>query len=156
MTPAVLFEGEPFADYFQILLVDAETGPAAEVWTDEDVRRGLLVAPGCVVVAPARNMPVPLRVVLLDAPPAVDPAADHVVEASITAPSGTLLVYGATEDVTRAPRLAVPAAPLRLRFSSVGRATLSEDGLDGNDRYLVELWPAPAAPVVLHRVFEPG
>lgn len=138
----VLYEGELLADYFQIYLCDEARPDLPDDYTDETIARRLMAGPYGVILHTARNMPVPVRVEWHDRPPVLDPVIhQHIVEAHFDCPSGRLVLAGLTDDAAAAPRLAVKAGPLAVRASMSGLDTLSQDGLDGDDRYLVQLWP---------------
>jgi hypothetical protein len=139
------YDIEVFADYFQFYLQDAGIQPSAPLdYTDDDVRRRVKVAPNVVVVQPVRNMTVPVVIEVLDRDPGVDIEAwDHVTECSLSLPTGHLQV----DTVHCNPKLDLELTPgeyrVRCLFAELDR--LSEDGLDGDDRYQVQLWPdAPA------------
>jgi hypothetical protein len=138
----LLFEGELFADYFQIYLCDADHPGLPDDYTDEAIARRLMAGPHAVILHTARNMTVPVRVEWHDARPDPDPDAfQHVIEAGFDCPSGRLVLAGLTDYEPDAPRLEVTAGPIGVRACLSGLDTLSEDGLEGEDRYLVQLWP---------------
>ncbi|SFU88345.1 hypothetical protein SAMN02799631_02888 [Methylobacterium sp. 174MFSha1.1] len=135
------------ADYHQFYLWDHGASPDAPTdFTAADVARRIKAAPFVVVVQPERNMEVPVEVeVVRDAPPLDLDRWDHVAEASLALPSGRLEIHectGGSVDV-------VPVAPgiYRVRAEHGGLGTISPDGLDGQDRYRIVLWPAPFAEV---------
>ncbi|MDO1582192.1 hypothetical protein [Rhizobium oryzicola] len=142
--PATLFRGTLFADYFQVYLADADHLGLPDEYTAEAVEQRLMAGPYAVVVHTARNMGVPVTVEWHAAPPAIDPAYQHVVEAVFSCPSGTLILAGLMDDISSAHRLAVPPGFVHFRVSMAGLDTLSDDGLDGDDRYLLQLWPGRA------------
>ena len=111
----------------------------------------LAVADGVVGFGTLRNMQVGVTLEMLDEPPASDTAGfDHVVEGSLDARSGTLVVAGCTDYFPDAARFALAPGTYQVRLSISGADTLSEDGLEGEDHYLVQLWQAPLAePAVL-------
>lgn len=134
---------EVFADYFQFYLWDEGKRPDAPTnYTEEDTKRRIKAGPFVVVIQPARNMTVPVEIEVADTPPTLAFAKwDHVAEASIELPSGRLEIHectGGSIDV-------LPVAPgtYRVRAYFGGLDTLSADGLDGDDRYSIFLWPAP-------------
>jgi hypothetical protein len=47
----------------------------------------------------------------------------------------------------------VAAGTYRVRLHGSGLGTLSADGLDGDDRYRIVLWPAPAAEIVVRKQY---
>lgn len=138
----ILFQGSLFADYFQIYLRDEAHPHLPSNYTDDAIARRLMAGRHAVILHTARNMTVPVRVEWHDRRPVFDPGPyQHVVEAGFDCPSGRLVLAGLTDAAAAAPRLAVKAGPLGLRASLSGLDTLSADGLDGEDRYLMQLWP---------------
>lgn len=145
---------EIFADYFQFYLWDAGKMPEPPTdYVEADLRNRIKAAPFVVVIQPVRNMDVPVVLDLGDAPPPLDlDAWDHVAEASLDLPSGRLEIHectGGSIDI-----LDVPPGSYRVRACFAGLGTLSDDGLDGEDRYHLTLWPAPAAPVEVLKQYE--
>lgn len=138
----VLYEGNLFADYFQIYLRDEAHPDLPDDYTNEAFSRRLMTGPYAVIVQTVRNMTVPIRVEWHDKRPALDlDAFQHVVETHFDCPSGQLVLAGPTDYDPTAPRLSVKAGPLGVRASFSGLDTLSEDGLEGDDQYVVQLWP---------------
>lgn len=146
----VLYQDGLFADYFQIYLRDEAHPDLPDDYTDDAIARRLVAGPHAVILHTARNMTVPVRVEWHDQRPAPDlEACQHVAEAGFDCPSGRLVLAGLTDYDPAAPRLAVKAGPVGVRASFSGLDTLDEDGLDGEDRYLVQLWPG-AKPEGVH------
>ena len=143
---------ELFADYFQFYLQDATAdGDLSDAWDDAATRRMLVVSTGVVGMGTARNMKVPVTLEILEAKPslALD-SFDHVVEGSLVVTTGPLVIAGCTDYLPDAQRFGVQPGTLRVRLSASGLNSLSTDGLEGDDHYLVQLWPdAPIEPVVL-------
>ncbi|WP_150130078.1 hypothetical protein [Sinorhizobium sp. RAC02] len=138
----ILYQGNLLADYFQIYLRDEAHPGLPDDYSDEVIARRLMVGPYAVILHTARNMTVPVRVEWHDQRPTFDlDAYQHVVEACFDCPSGQLVLAGMTDYEPTAPRLSVKAGPLGVRASLSGLDTLSEDGLVGDDRYVVQLWP---------------
>ncbi|MFM9925522.1 hypothetical protein VLK31_21205 [Variovorax sp. H27-G14] len=133
---------ELFADYFQFYLQDEESeGNLSNAWSEDAVIRMMAVTAGTVGIGTVRNMTVPVTLEFLDAEPRVDLAEfDHVVEGAIDVPSGRLVVAGCTDFFADAPRFDLPPGTYKVRLSGSGFDTLSEDGLEGRDHYLVQLW----------------
>ncbi|KAF1685418.1 hypothetical protein B1992_11780 [Pseudoxanthomonas broegbernensis] len=134
-----------FADYHQFYLQDeAADGDLSEAWSPVAVQRMLAVSDGVVGIGTVRNMDVPVTIELLESEPSVDLAGfDHVVEGSLAIGRGPLVVAGCTDYFPDAARFDLAPGTYRVRLSASGFETLSEDGLDGQDRYLVQLWQAP-------------
>lgn len=138
-----LYDGDIFADYFQIYLRDEAHPDLPDDYSDEVMAHRLMVGPHGIVMHTARNMQVPVRVEWTEQRPDVDfDTFQHVVEAGFMCPTGQLILAGMTDEEATAPRLSVDAGPLGVRLSALGLDTLSEDGLEGHDRYLLQLWPA--------------
>jgi hypothetical protein len=129
-----------FADYHQFYVWDPEASrrQAPEQWTDQDVADRAKVAPGVVVICPARNMEVPVEVGIWDSEPRVIFSAwQHVVEAPL-ATTGLIEVHECT-DGSRAC-FTVEPGDYTVRALYRGLDTLSEDGLQGKDFYEVQIW----------------
>jgi len=144
-------EIEVFADYHQFYLWDASMGrQAPSDFTPEDVERKVRIAANVVVVQPVRNMDVQVVVEVHASDPGVAlDAWDHVAECSVDLPNGKLEIH----ECTGGPKLAIDVAPgtyaVRALFGGLG--TLSDDGLDGSDRYVLQLWPAPTRPLTIQK-----
>lgn len=143
-----------FADYRQFYLQDERAdGGLEEAWTEAATERHLAVAPGAVGVGTFRNVHVPVTVEILDAAPAADfTSSDLVTEATLDVPSGRIVVAGCTDYFPEARRIDVPPGRYRVRVHSSGMASVSDDGLSGEDLYRVELWrdDEAVAPRILH------
>jgi hypothetical protein len=143
-----------FADYHQFYLWDRGiTNRAPEEYTQEDVRRRIKVGPSVVVIQPERNNTVPIVVEVHDADPGFESSGwDHIAEASLHLPTGRLQVHectgGPVADFTVTPGW------YRVRYQGGGLASIDECGLEGKDRYLLVLWPAPASEVHVVKQWE--
>ncbi|KRG67550.1 hypothetical protein [Pseudoxanthomonas dokdonensis] len=135
-----------FADYFQFYIQDEPAdGDLSEAWSDEAVARLLAVAPGVVGIGTVRNLDVPVSIEILDKEPILTLSSwDHVVECSMSVQSGRIVVAGCTDYFPDAVRIEVAPGTYRVRVRYSGLNSLSPDGLDGDDRYRLELWQAPA------------
>jgi hypothetical protein len=133
-----------FADYFQFYLQDESAdGDLSDAWDSVAVQRMFAVSNGVVGIGTARNMNVPVKLELLDSEPVPDFANfDHVVEGALHIKSGSLVMAGCTDYFPDAARFDVGTGTYRVRLSASGLSTLSEGGLDGQDRYRVQLWQA--------------
>lgn len=140
------FEYELFADYFQFYLQDESAeGDLGESWTDEAVARLLALAPGTVGVGTLRNMDVPVVVEIFRQEPGLDlDSWDHVTECTLEVPTGRIVIAGCTDYFPDAARIVVEPGTYRARISYGALDSVSEDRLDGNDNYRVQLWQATA------------
>lgn len=134
-----------FADYFQFYLrAEEAAGDLSDSWTPQAVEDLLALAPGTIGIRTARNMSVPVVVAVHAARPAFEDAAcwDQICEADLSLPSGRIVVAGCTDYFPDAARIVVTPGSYRARVQYGGLDTASEDGLDGNDHYRIDLWPA--------------
>ena len=133
-----------FADYFQFYIQDEQAaGDLSDSWSEEAVERLLALAPGTIGVGTVRNMNVHVLLELHHTAPELDlDSWDQVNECSIAVPSGRIVVAGCTDYFPDAQRFDLAPGTYRARISYGSLADLSEDGLEGNDRYRLQLWPA--------------
>ena len=133
-----------FADYHQIYLWDAGVNAQApEEYTNEDVEREVKVAPHVVVIQPVRNTTVPVRVEVHESDPGWSQDEwEHAVECSLDIPTGHLQVHECTGSAKL--DVEVPPGVYSVRALFAGLDTLSSSGLEGDDRYVVVLWPGEA------------
>ena len=137
----IIFDGSLFADYHQFYLADdiANLNLPTD-YTNEALRARILTSEQGLVVFTVRNMDVQVRVELHGDEPRIDENADHVVMGSFRT-SGRIVIAGLSDWVPTAARASVQPGTLRAMVLSTGLDTLSEDGLDGSDHYVVHLWP---------------
>jgi hypothetical protein len=138
-----------FADYHQFYIQDEDSsGDLSASWTPEATARLLALAPGVVGVGTARNVEVPVEIILEQSEPPLDEARwDHVIECDLAVPTGRLVVAGCMDYFPDAVRLPVRPGDHRVRVCMSGLGSISEDGPDGTDEYHLFLWPAPPAGV---------
>lgn len=131
-----------FAHYFQFYVQDeTSSGIDGDSWTDEAVQGRLALEESAFAVRTARNMGVPVKIVVADAPPDLDLSLwDHAVEFSINVPSGRLVVAGCTDYFPDGERLFVEPGHYVARVLFGNLKALSEDGLEGEDHYRSDLW----------------
>jgi hypothetical protein len=131
-----------FADYFQIWLEDPQAFSAQRefLFTDRHLSDRVWVNDGLIIMFTARNMMVPIELQTLRTEPSRDLTIwDHVVETSINIPSGQLEVFGCGGYSTT--NLSVQPGTYRVRLCQGQLASLSGDGLEGQDHYQILLWP---------------
>lgn len=137
-----MYSFEIFADYHQFYLMDNEKEPEypSDV-TELDCSNMAKVAPYIVAVYTTRNMTVPVTVRIHDADPGANLNEwDHVVECSVDVPSGRLVVIGCTDYLPDARRLEMQPGMYQVRLCYGKLDTLSDNHLDGDDYYVVDLW----------------
>jgi len=135
-------EFELFADYYQFYLQDESAeGNLGESWDDDAVEQLLAIAPGTIGVGTVRNMDVPVTVEIHDKKPDLDIELwDHLNECSLDVPTGQIVIAGCTDYFPEAARIQVVPGTYRARISYGNLDTLSDVGLDGNDKYRIQLW----------------
>jgi hypothetical protein len=143
------FEYQLFADYYQFYLQDESvSGDLSNSWTEEAVNRLLAVAPGTLGVGTVRNMTVPVVVEVSDREPDEDTTGwDQVNECTLEVPSGRIVVAGCTDYFPDAARIDVSPGTYKARLYYGNLSALGEDGLKGDDRYQVVLWPGSPGPL---------
>jgi hypothetical protein len=145
--PMTVHSFELFADYHQFYVWDAGVNPQApEDYTDDDILRLVKVAPNVVVIQPVRMMTVPVELEICSDDPGFDESSwDHIAECSLDLPTGRLQVHECTGGPVLDLTVAKGTYSLRALFAGLG--TLSDDGLEGQDRYRIVLWPGPPTPL---------
>ena len=140
------------ADYFQFYLADASSAASLPTdWGEDDLKARLLVGREALIAFTARNMEVPLTIVLHEEQPEIDlEDADHVVIGGFYT-SGKIVIAGLIEYLPEAHRISVPAGNISAMVVSNGLGTLSEDGIEGGDHYTVHLWPRKADEIIILR-----
>jgi len=138
-----------FADYFQFYIQDEQSdGIDGDSWTEIASNARLAIKANAFAVSTARNMEVPVKIVVSSTSPDLDLSLwDHVVEFSIGVPSGQLVIAGCTDYFPDAERLSLDSGCYEVRVLSANLDKLSDDGLDGDDHYRVELWKGHARPL---------
>ena len=115
----------------------------ADRWTQETVEAMFVQGDGYVAVGTARNTTVPVTISVEDSKPATPPdGADRTAAGRLSVPAGELVVTGVTDNGASGGRIAIPPGDYEVTVFFRGLDSVSEDGLSGDDRYEVVLWPA--------------
>jgi hypothetical protein len=140
-----------FADYFQFYVCDGFfKTDTSTLWDETTTDQMLAVGPDVIAVGTVRNMHVPLTLEILGGEPAKDFSEwDQVIECAVTFPSGTVIAFGCTEDPETAERFQVKSGAYAARISYGNLRDLSDNGLEGDDRYRVQLWRGEAGQVTV-------
>ncbi|MBY8233318.1 hypothetical protein KW535_18475 [Vibrio fluvialis] len=138
---------EVFADYNQVYLHDETIEPDLSVaWDDQAYEKLIFVDHGCIALSTARNMDVPVEIVVSDEKPDIDKKSwGHIVYCGITLASGLLVVRGPSDYLPDATRVKLKPGNYAAYVLYKGLTTLSEDGLEGDDYYKTILWPSDDA-----------
>lgn len=133
---------EVFADYHQLLLHDEkDDGDHSELWNDESSKQMVVVSDSAVTMLTARDMNVPVEVVIADNEPSyVVDEWDHIVKCSLKLYSGSLVVRGVSDYLPNAKKIVVAPGQYTVWLLYGGLNTLDEGGLEGEDRYKVVLF----------------
>ena len=132
-----------FADYSQFYVQDREhPGDFSSAWNEETSGKMLAVLPTALGIGTARNMDVPVRLELHDDVPTKGADADRENVAALSIPSGWLQVIGCTCSDTEAFNMDIPPGRYDVLIRYFNLEKLSDDGLDGDDRYLIQMWPS--------------
>ena len=152
------YELRVFADYHCFLVQDDLARPTpTEAWTEALLRDQIATAPGALGVGTARAMTVPVTVEVRATPPVDENTAawDHITQAGLHIDSGRILV-SMFDNRPELPRIPIPPGTYTARVYTAGLNTLSPNGLDGEDRYRIVLWPGQVQqPEVLKRYPHP-
>ena len=151
------YEFELFADYHQFYLQDEQAdGDLSNSWTEQATEDLLALAPGTIGVGTLRDMDVPVTIEIHDREPQEDLTLwHHITECSIDVPSGKIVVAGCTDYFPDAARISVESGVYRAQIFYGELDSLSEDGLDGDDKYKVALWRGETtSPKVIKRRVE--
>ena len=93
-------------------------------------------------------MTVPVALEIYESDPGFAPNSwDHVAECSLQLDSGQLEVHECTGGSVATLHVKPGSYRVRALYGSLD--SLSSNGLEGDDHYLVNLWPAPPGPVVV-------
>ncbi|RZM74388.1 hypothetical protein C3B51_19715 [Pseudoalteromonas rubra] len=134
---------EIFADYNQVYLHDATVEvDFADDWDVEAYKNMASMNDGALGIATARNMDVPVDILVYAQRPDLDfEQYEHVVSCGVDFKSGVLVVHGPSDYLPDAKRITVSPGYYAVYVLSSGLNTVSEDGLKGDDIYKVILWP---------------
>jgi hypothetical protein len=145
-----------FAEHFQFYLQDKDTDNSLSIYWDQNSREALFAMGEEIVgIATVRSMEVPVTVTLIQKRPKDEPLDDwdHVVEASITLPTGELLIWGPLSDETDSVNIKLEPGTYGLRAYYGGLDEVDAEGFEGDDFYKIALWRTdkPPEPEVLKR-----
>jgi len=104
---------------------------------------------GYVAIGTARNLNVPVTVRITPEEPHLDLQQwDRVIQSGLVANSDELRITGVTDNGMSGGTIPIEPGGYHVRILFAGLNTVSENGLSGDDRYVIELWPVPPnAPV---------
>jgi hypothetical protein len=136
---------ELFADYFQLLLIDASPeSEAPTAWSNEAVAQMLAFGLNSVSLGTLRNIAVAFELYIEPSEPPLDLTAyDHVAVGSLSVPSGELLVMGCTDSLADAVRVQMQPGTYQFAYLVSGVETITAESEPADDRYTFLCWPGP-------------
>lgn len=138
------YQLEIFADYFQFHLHDENMNPNfGNAWDQFSVDNFLAITPEGIGIGTVRNMDVPVTIKICDLEPKPKENLHQVFqinESDLTIISEKLVVIGCTEYYPDAKPIKIDNGIYRVRIYYSNLDKLSEDGLDGEDYYEIEIW----------------
>lgn len=131
------------AQFYQFYLMDEIAEPLIPESVDDlDLVARVRVAPNIAVLQTAVDAVIPLTIEVAEAAPPDDSRNwDHVVEFSVVAPSGSMVVAGIADHLPECPRVAVQPG--------TSRARASFRAVDNLEQCRVSLWPGADQPPVI-------
>jgi hypothetical protein len=140
---------EIFADYFQFHLYDEKMSPNfGNAWSQFAVDNLLAITKEGIAIGTVRNMDVSVILKIYDSEPQLKKELNRVFqinESDLSIISGKLVVIGCTEYFPEAKRIQLSNGIYRVRVCYFDLDKLSEDGLDGEDCYEIEIWKTDKA-----------
>jgi hypothetical protein len=138
-----------FADYFQFVLMDANSeADFSTIWTEEAFASMLAAGPGAICPGTLRNVDVPVEIHICTSAPEIDlDQYDHVTEASIDISTGELLLTNCTGYLPDARRIQVEPGTYEVLFLVSGIESIKNEWDPADDVYSVFLWPGKARTV---------
>jgi len=116
-------------------------------WTAEAFDCRLAVVPYVIGIATDTNGKVPVTVEVRKSEPGPTPGDwDHIAEVSLELIDGRLKLAGCPDGDVRFHTINASPGWYRVRVYSAGLTECPREVHDSGDQYLVQMWPAPAAP----------
>jgi hypothetical protein len=136
------YEFELFADHYQFYLQDEQAdGDLSNSWTEQAIKDSFALALGTIGISTARNMDVPVTIEVHNSEPDNNfDEWDRIIECNIDVPSGKIVVADCTDYYPDAVRISVEPGVYQAQVFYGELDSLSESGLEGNDRYKIVLW----------------
>ena len=132
-----------FADYFQCYLMDESSkDDASKIWTEGALERRLGIGGSTLALGTLRNVNVNVIVEVLPEPPNIDENEwDHIVTGYISAPSGSLAIFGCTDYLPDAARISIAPGDYEALYRCRGLDTIEVEWEDADDLYVFSIWP---------------
>ena len=132
-----------FTDFNSVLVFD----PTANFenlwadWTDEAIESMFVQGDRYIAVGTMRNMYAPV-LIRLDSEHSFTGSVDRVMTGTLEVPSGVVEVSGPTDNGMSGGKVKVPPGTYRVEVQYFNLGSVADNGLDGDDRYMITLEPA--------------
>lgn len=138
------YKFELFADYFQVYLMDTESGDdTSKIWTKEALNIKLGIMSNTLAVGTFRNVDIPLEVELYESEPEVSLEEwDHATLGYFAIKSGQCAVFGCTDYLPDAAKIEITPGKYSVLSLAKGLDSIIEEWEDADDLYKVILWPS--------------
>lgn len=132
-----------YADFSQFVVCSggADWSDLYEKWSPAAVEKMIVCGPEYLAVGTARPAYVPVTIRIVEVPPPMDKAAERVRECEITVNADHIEITGVTDNGISGGTLHTSRGVYRARVSYYDLDSIDASGLEGQDRYAVELWP---------------
>lgn len=132
-----------FTDFNQFTVSDptADFSNLWAEWTDEAIDAMFVQGDRYIAVGIMRNMCAPV-LIRLDSDRSFTGSVDKVMTGTLDVPSGVLEVSGPTDNGLSGGKLEVPPGTYRVEVQYFNLGSVADNGLDGDDRYMITLEPA--------------
>ncbi len=131
--------------FFQFYLEDENSEHLTDhIWNDQEaMETGLGLGKGLIAVGTERNLMVPVSVEIHDSEPEEDFSHwKKIIECSIDVPSGTIVVFGCTDDRAKANRIQVAPGSYRVRVY-FGTINTFNEFEQGSEIIKIVFWVTP-------------
>ncbi|MEV7636920.1 competence protein ComJ [Pseudarthrobacter enclensis] len=129
-----------FTDYHQFTVSDptADFSNLWEKWTDATIESMFVQGDRYIAVGTARDFNAPV-LVRLDSERSFTGTVDRVMTGTLEVPSGVIEVSGPTDNGMTGGKIEVPPGSYRVEVRYFNLGSISDDGIEGDDRYMVTL-----------------
>ncbi|NHN26111.1 hypothetical protein FIA58_010525 [Flavobacterium jejuense] len=137
------FNLELFADYYQFYIQDEKSeSNLVDSWTDFAVDNMIAINDGIVGIGTVRNMDVAVTLRILESENTDNDFKkyDKVNECDLVVSSGIIVIAGCTDYFPDALRIPLENGIYRVRICYGNLDSLNENGLEGDDFYMVSMW----------------
>lgn len=139
----VTAEFNVFADFNQFVVCGegADWGDLYEKWTDSTIEEMIVCNTNYIAVGTARAYYVPVTIRIAKVPFQTDLTAQRVHECRMVVNADRVEITGVTDNGLSGGYVDISRGEYQVRVSYYDLNTVDESGLQGQDRYTVELWP---------------